>query len=362
VLREYLVSEAMHALGIPTTRSLAMVATGEQVFREGALPGAILTRVAASLVRVGTFEYFAARGDTDAIRQLADYVIERHYPHARADERPYLALLRAVIQGQATLIAKWMHVGFIHGVMNTDNMAVSGETIDFGPCAFIDAYDPAAVFSSIDQRGRYAYGNQPHAGAWNLARLAETLLPLIDPQPERAVELAGEALAAFSGWFADAQLGGLRAKLGLSTCEGGDSALTADLLGAMHRNQADFTVTFRALCDAAESADGDARMRSLLADSDDYDAWAGRWRARLNRESLDPHLRASAMRRVNPAVIPRNHRIEAVIKAAVDAQDFGPFEEMSTVLARPYQLPEALKAYADTPRPGERVLRTFCGT
>jgi uncharacterized protein YdiU (UPF0061 family) len=362
VLREYLVSEAMHALGIPTTRSLAMVATGEQVFREGALPGAILTRVAASLVRVGTFEYFAARNDTEAVRQLADYVIERHYPHAKADERPYLALLRAVIQAQATLIASWMHVGFIHGVMNTDNMAVSGETIDFGPCAFIDAYDPAAVFSSIDQRGRYAYGNQPHAGAWNLARLAETLLPLIDPQSERAVELASEALAVFSGWFADAHLVGLRAKLGLSTCEDGDLALTADLLGAMHRNQADFTVTFRTLCDAAESADGDVRMRSLFANSDDYDAWAGRWRARLNRESLDPRVRADAMRRVNPAVIPRNHRIEAVIKAAVDAQDFGPFEEMSMVLTQPYQLPEGLKAYADTPQPGERVLRTFCGT
>jgi uncharacterized protein YdiU (UPF0061 family) len=362
VLREYLVSEAMHALGIPTTRSLAAVATGEQVFREAALPGAILTRVAASLVRVGTFEYFAARGDTDAIRQLADYVIARHYPDAKADDRPYLALLRAVIQGQATLIASWMHVGFIHGVMNTDNMAVSGETIDFGPCAFIDGYDPAAVFSSIDQRGRYAYGNQPHAGAWNLARLAETLLPLIDPQSERAVELASEAVAAFSGWFADAHLSGLRAKLGLSTREDGDLALTADLLGAMQRNQADFTVTFRTLCDAAESADADARMRSLFANSGDYDAWAARWRARLYHESVDPKVRAGAMRRVNPAVIPRNHRIEAVIKAAVDAEDFGPFEEMSTVLTRPYEWQEGLKSYADAPQPGERVLRTFCGT
>ncbi len=362
VLREYLVSEAMHALGIPTTRSLAAVATGEQVFREGALPGAILTRVASSLVRVGTFEYFAARNDTEAVRQLADYVIGRHYPHAKADEQPYLALLRAVIQGQASLIARWMHVGFIHGVMNTDNMAVSGETIDFGPCAFIDAYDPAAVFSSIDQRGRYAYGNQPHAGAWNLARLAETLLPLIDPQPQRAVELASEAVAAFSAQFADAHLSGLRAKLGLSTREDSDAGLAQDLLGAMHRNQADFTVTFRALCDAAESAEGNVRLRSLFANSGDYDGWAGRWRARLNRESVDPHTRAGAMRRVNPAVIPRNHRIEAVINAAVGAQDFGPFEEMAAVLSQPYQLQEGLPAYADPPQPSERVLRTFCGT
>jgi uncharacterized protein YdiU (UPF0061 family) len=321
-----------------------------------------LTRVAAGLVRVGTFEYFAARSDIDALRQLADYVIERHYPQCSADERPYLALLRAVIQAQASLIASWMHVGFIHGVMNTDNMAVSGETIDFGPCAFMDAYDPAAVFSSIDQGGRYAYGNQPHAGAWNLARFAETLLPLIDPQPERAVEIAGEAVSAFSPRFVEAYLSGLRAKLGLAAREDGDSALAEDLLGAMHRHQADFTVTFRALCDAAESAEGNARLRSLFADPRDYDGWAERWRARLAREPMDPGARAGLMRRVNPAVIPRNHRIEAVIRAAVDVGDFGPFAEMSTVLSRPYALPEGLEAYADPPRPGERVLRTFCGT
>jgi serine/tyrosine/threonine adenylyltransferase len=242
-------------------------------------------------------------------------------------------------------------------------MAVSGETIDFGPCAFIDAYDPAAVFSSIDQRGRYAYGNQPFAGAWNLARLAETLLPLIDPKPERAVELAGEAVTAFSARFADAHLAGLRAKLGLSTREDADAALAEELLGAMQRNQADFTVTFRALCDAAESAEGNARLRSLFAtNAGDYDQWAERWRARLARESTEPDARAGAMRRVNPAVIPRNHRIEAVINAAVDAQDFAPFEEMSIVLSQPYRLQEGLKAYADPPQAGERVLRTFCGT
>jgi serine/tyrosine/threonine adenylyltransferase len=362
VLREYLVSEAMHALGIPTTRSLAAVASGEQVFREGALPGAILTRVASSLVRVGTFEYFAARNDTDAVRLLADYVIERHYPLTKSEERPYLAFLGAVVQAQASLIASWMHVGFIHGVMNTDNMAVSGETIDFGPCAFMDTYDPAAVFSSIDQRGRYAYGNQPHAGAWNLARFAETLLPLIDPQPERAVELASEVLAAFSARFADAYLGGLRAKLGLSMREDDDSVLAEDLLGVMHRSQTDFTVTFRALCDMAESPDGNARFRSLFTNPSDCDEWAGRWRARLAREPTDAHTRAGAMRRVNPAVIPRNHRIEAVIKGAVDAGEFGLFAEMSIVLSQPYQLQAGMERYADPPAPDERVLRTFCGT
>jgi uncharacterized protein YdiU (UPF0061 family) len=255
-----------------------------------------------------------------------------------------------------------MHVGFIHGVMNTDNMAVSGETIDFGPCAFMDVHDPAAVFSSIDQRGRYAYGNQAHAGAWNLARFAETLLPLIDPRPERALELAGEAVAAFSTRFADAHLAGLRAKLGLSTREDGDPALAEDLLSAMHRNQSDFTVTFRALCDAAESTEGNARLRSLFSNPIDYEEWAGRWGARLAREPTDPHARAGAMRRVNPAVIPRNHRIEAVIGAAVEAGDFGPFAEMSTVLSRPWQSPVGLEAYADPPAPSERVLRTFCGT
>ena len=362
VLREYLVSEAMHALGIPTTRSLAAVATGETVFREKALPGAILTRVAASLVRVGTFQYFAAREDFDAVRQLADYVIERHYAHVKGDERPYLALLRAVIQAQASLIAGWMHVGFIHGVMNTDNMAVSGETIDFGPCAFMDAYDAAAVFSSIDLRGRYAYGNQPHAGAWDLARFAETLLPLIDPQPERAVELATEAVAEFSTRFADAHLAGLRRKLGLEMHEEGDAALAEGLLDAMQRNQADFTLTFRRLCDSAHGVQGDARLRSLFLNPPDCDEWTARWRARLAREPMAAGARAAAMRRVNPAFIPRNHRIEAVIDAAVEKEDFAPFAALSAVLSRPYESQEEFAAYADPPQPGERVLKTFCGT
>jgi serine/tyrosine/threonine adenylyltransferase len=362
VLREYLVSEAMHALGIPATRALAAVATGETVFREEALPGAILTRVAASFVRVGTFQYFAARDDVDAVRLLADYVIDRHYPEAKTDPQPYLALLRAVTNGQAALIAAWMHVGFIHGVMNTDNMAVSGETIDFGPCAFLDAYDPAAVFSSIDRQGRYAYGNQPHAALWNLARFAETLLPLIDAGADRAVELASEALATFSARFSDLSLAGVRRKLGLSAREDGDAALAEDLLDAMHRNQADFTLTFRRLCDAAEGEEGDAGVGSLFLNPREYDEWAKRWRARMAREPVQPRARAEAMRQVNPAFIPRNHRIEQVITAAVEGQDFEPFAKLSAVLSQPYRSQEGFESYADPPQPGERVDKTFCGT
>lgn len=362
VLREYLVSEAMHALGIPTTRALAAAATGESVFREEAVPGAILTRVAASFVRVGSFQYFAARDDIDAIRRLADYVIDRHYSQAKTAQAPYLELLRAVTHAQASLVAGWMHVGFIHGVMNTDNMAVSGETIDFGPCAFMDSYDPAAVFSSIDRQGRYAYGNQPHAAVWNLARFAETLLPIVDASADRAVELASEVLAEFGARFSDRSLAGMRRKLGLSASEEGDAALADDLLDAMHRNQADFTLTFRRLCDAAEGVAGDAGVSALFSNPRDYDEWAGRWRTRLARESLAPPARAAAMRRVNPAVIPRNHRIEAVINAAVEAQDFAPFAELSAALSQPYRVQEGLESYADPPRPDERVLRTFCGT
>ena len=362
VLREYLVSEAMHALGIPATRALAAVATGEPVLREEALPGAILTRVAGSFVRVGTFQYFAARDDVDAVRLLADYVIDRHFPEARADPQPYLSLLRAVTGAQASLIAGWMHVGFIHGVMNTDNMAVSGETIDFGPCAFLDAYDPAAVFSSIDRQGRYAYGNQPHAALWNLARFAETLLPIIDGGADRAVELATEALATFSPRFSDLALAGVRRKLGLSSREDGDAALAEDLLDAMHRNQADFTLTFRRLCDAAEEEAGDTGVGSLFLNPREYDAWASRWRARTARDPVEPRARAEAMRQVNPAVIPRNHRIEQAINAAVEGQDFEPFAKLSAVLSQPYRSQEGFESYADPPQPGERVHKTFCGT
>jgi serine/tyrosine/threonine adenylyltransferase len=361
VLREYLVSEAMHSLGIPTTRSLAAVSTGETVRREQALPGAILTRVAASHVRVGTFEYFAARGDVEALRMLANHVIDRHYPSAVGSPEPYLALLEGVVARQASLVASWMHVGFIHGVMNTDNMTVSGETIDFGPCAFMDSFDRAAVFSSIDSRGRYAYGNQPHAAAWNLARFAETVLPLIDANLERAVARATEVIATFAARFSDDWLAGMRRKLGLSTSENADAALVEDLLTAMQRGQADFTLTFRALCEAAENQAGDTKVRALFLEPRDYDAWALRWRARMAMEPILPAGRADAMRLANPMVIPRNHRIEKIIQSA-EREDFAPFEELTQVLSQPYRTCAAYQSYADPPLPGERVLRTFCGT
>ena len=348
VLREYLVSEAMAALGIPATRALAAVATGEPVYREQALPGAILTRVAASHVRVGTFQYFASRGDQEATRRLADYVIDRHYPDAKESARPIIALLRAVTERQALLIARWMHVGFIHGVMNTDNMAISGETIDFGPCAFLDAYDPAKVFSSIDSHGRYAYSNQVHAGGWNLARFAETLLPLIDPVKERAIELATEALAVFAPSFEEHWLAGMRRKIGLMSSEDADLELIDALLAAMHRTDADFTLTFRRLCDGISPPA--------------CDEWAAAWRARIARDPQTPPERAAAMRRVNPAYIPRNHRIEQVIVAATVNADFSPFRELLRVLADPYDEKPGLEAYMNPPLPGERVLRTFCGT
>ena len=354
VLREYLVSEAMYALRIPTTRSLAAVTTGEFVQRETPLPGAIVTRVAASHVRVGTFEYFAARGDAAGTKILADYVIDRHYPQCAHDKSPYLALLGEVVSRQAALIARWMNVGFIHGVMNTDNMAVSGETIDFGPCAFMDAYDPATVFSSIDERGRYSFANQPNAALWNLARFAESLLPLIDADTQRAIGAATESIATFETLFKDCWLDGMRRKLGLSTSEQGDRQLAEDLLRAMQRNQADFTLSFRALCAAARDPHG----QEAVGDAE----WMQRWRARVSRESTSPDLRAESMQQANPAYIPRNHRVEQAIVAAVERRDFAPFEELSRVLAEPNTARAAFAAYANPPEPQERVLQTFCGT
>ena len=363
VLREYVVSEAMHALGIPATRALAAVATGEAVYRErGALPGAVLTRVAASHVRVGTFQYFAARGDTDAVRRLADYVIERHYAEAKSAANPYLELLRSVMQRQARLIAAWMNVGFIHGVMNTDNMAVSGETIDFGPCAFMDAYDPATVFSSIDHMGRYAYANQPAAAQWNLARFAETLLTCIDPQTAAAIELATSVIADFSREFDEHRLAGMRRKLGLFTEEEGDPVLIQGLLDTMQRGGADFTLTFRRLCAAAEGVAGDAALDEMFADPAGFRQWSQGWRARLAREPQPGSEHAAFMRLVNPAVIPRNHRIEAAIVAAVERGDFTPFATLTSVLSRPYEDSDAGAAYTAAPLPEERVLQTFCGT
>jgi uncharacterized protein YdiU (UPF0061 family) len=362
VLREYIVSEAMAALGIPTTRSLAAVMTGESVLRETALPGAILTRVASSHVRVGTFQYFAARGDTDGVRQLADHVIARHYPQAAGAERPYYALLEGVIARQAELVARWLLVGFIHGVMNTDNTSISGETIDYGPCAFMDHYDPATVFSSIDEFGRYAYANQPRIALWNLTRLAECLLPLFSDQQEKAIAEAQSALAEFAEVFNAAYQSGLRSKLGLSMVHDGDQALAQDLLDAMAKNQADFTLTFRYLADAALGPDYDRNVRELFANPNAYDEWAARWRQRTSDEPLDPKLRQSAMLSVNPLFIPRNHRVEAVIEAAVNNDDFAPFEELLRVLSKPYEDEPAFADYEQPPQPHQRVLQTFCGT
>jgi len=362
VLREYIVSEAMAALGIPTTRSLAAVLTGEHVMREAPLPGAVLTRIASSHIRVGTFQFFAARGDTEDLRRLADHVIQRHYPEAAAAERPYHALLDGVIARQAELVARWLLVGFIHGVMNTDNTSISGETIDYGPCAYLDAYDPATVFSSIDEMGRYAYANQPRIALWNLTRLAECLLPLFSDQQDKAIAEAQSALSAFARRFDTAYQTGLRGKLGLFTARDGDEALAQDLLDAMALNQADFTLTFRRLSNAAQDPADDREVRQLFADPGAYDAWAARWRQRIGEEPQDATQRQAAMRSVNPAFVPRNHRVEAVIQAAVNRDDFAPFEELLTVLSNPYEEQPAFAAYADPPEPHQRVLQTFCGT
>src|SRR5438094_7012233 len=325
VLREHIVSEAMFALGIPTTRSLAAVTSGENVMRETMLPGAVLTRVAASHVRVGTFQFFAARGDTDGVRQLADHVIARHYPEVAKAERPYHALLDAVIARQADLVVRWLLVGFIHGVMNTDNTSISGETIDYGPCAFMDEYNPAQVFSSIDELGRYAYANQPRIALWNLTRLAECLLPLFADEQEKAIEQAQFILGEFAEKFTAAYQAGLRKKIGLFTARDGDEALVKDLLDAMTKNQADFTNTFRRLGDAALDADNDEPVRSLFIDPTMFDEWAARWRQRTALEPQMPAERRTAMHGVNPAFIPRNHRVEAVIQAAVNSDDYAPF-------------------------------------
>ena len=360
VLREYIVSEAMAALGIPTTRALAAVTTGESVFRETELPGAVLARVASSHVRVGTFQYFAARGDAEAVRLLADYVLARNYPELLDSEQPYLALLEGIVARQAELVAQWLLVGFIHGVMNTDNMSVAGETIDYGPCAFMDAYDPATVFSSIDRSGRYAYANQPTIAHWNLTRLAETFLPILSDDPRKARAAAEAALGGFAPRFEAAFHSGLRRKIGLFTERDDDVSLIRDLLDGMAQNGADFTLTFRRLADAAEGRD--EPVRSLFIDPTAFDTWAGRWRERLKEEPEDADTRRTTMQAVNPAFIPRNHQVEAAIVAAVQQNDFDPFEEILTVLEKPYEDQPTFARYAEPPEPHERVLQTFCGT
>ncbi len=366
MLREVLIGEAMHALGIPTTRALAVAATGEAVRRETPLPGAVLTRVAASHLRVGTFQFFAARGERERLAQLADYAIARHDPELAGDPGRPLALLRAVAARQAALVAQWMSVGFIHGVMNTDNMTISGETIDYGPCAFMEAYDPAAVFSSIDHGGRYAYGNQPLIARWNLARLAETLLPLMadgddEAEVQRAVAQVTEVIDTFPALHAAALLQGQRAKLGLDA--GDDDAVRAladEWLALLHAQAVDFTLAWRRLADAAA---GDAApLRALFAAPAALDAWLARWQA-LAGDPAAGAARAERMRRVNPWVIPRNHRVEEALAAASDDDDLGPFERLLAALRRPYDETPAQAAYAEpAPAAVTACYRTFCGT
>ncbi len=362
VLREYIISEAMHALGIPTTRSLGAVTTGEPVYREKVLPGAILTRVALGHVRTGTFQYFALQRDEKALTQLADYVIDRHYPVVKKVPNPYLKLLEEVMDRHARLVAQWMQVGFIHGVMNTDNMAISGETIDYGPCAFMDTFDQTKVFSSIDHMGRYAYGNQPPIVQWNLTRFAETILPLIDKIPDRAVDLAKEVIEVYPERFQDYWLSGMRRKLGLFTSESEDEALVQSLLDTMQENEADFTLTFRRLCDAALGPELEGSLRYLFKDARAYDKWALNWRVRMSHEVKTPDEHVELMRQANPAVIPRNHRVEQALEAAVEEGDYGPFEKLLEVLSSPYVEPVGHTEYMLPPKPEEHVLQTFCGT
>ncbi|OIQ95468.1 hypothetical protein GALL_225310 [mine drainage metagenome] len=360
MLREYLMGEAMYHLGIPTTRALAVVATGEFVYRDIPLPGAVLTRVAASHIRIGTFEYFASRNEVECIRRLADYTIRRHYPELIG--KPYIEFVLGVIARQAELVARWMCVGFIHGVMNTDNMLLSGETIDYGPCAFLEHYDPAAVFSSIDHRGRYAFGNQPMIAQWNLARFAETLLPLLDKDPERAIQLATEAIESFSEQYESSWLAMMRYKLGLELVEAGDAKLAQEFMDAMQAGQADFTLAWRNLADAAES--DPAPLRSVFrGNMEKLDEWLPRWQARLTREKKPAAEIAADMRRVNPYVIPRNHLVEQALEAATIEKDFTPFNRMLEVLSDPYTERDAAGLYAKPASPEQTAChRTFCGT
>ena len=372
MLREALVSEAMHALGIPTTRALAVTATGERVFRERVLPGAVLTRVASSHIRVGTFQFYAARGDVESLRKLADYTIARHDPEIATAPRPFLALLKNVAERQAALIAQWMNVGFIHGVMNTDNMTISGETIDYGPCAFMEAYDPVAVFSSIDEQGRYAYGNQPSIACWNLARFAETLLPLLSDDRDEAVAMATEVIAGFPAQYRSQLLLGQRKKLGVRRGnpqdDDGDRALVDDWLAMLHTQHIDFTLAWRRLADTA--AGNEAPLRALFTDRPALDAWLARWRGRCAEETFDAidstaaaRERARLMRSVNPIVIARNHHVEEALTAASEQGDLAPFDRLLDAIKEPYDELRERAVYAE-PAPADvtACYRTYCGT
>ena len=359
MLREYVVSAAMSALEVPTTRSLAVVATGDDVARETMLPGAVLVRVAASHLRVGTFQFAAAQADPALVRRLADYAIDRHYPHARAATNPYLAMFSAVVDAQAALVARWMLVGFIHGVMNTDNMTISGETIDYGPCAFMDSFDPSTVFSSIDHGGRYAYGNQPHIAQWNLARLAEAMLPLLGEDTDAAVAAATDVLQAFVGRYQQRWATGLREKLGVAGERDGDAELIDDFLSLLHQHQVDFTSSFRAL---AKAATGDpVPIQLLFGDPDPINPWLDRWRARLAEDGRDGASVASSMDRVNPIYIPRNHLVEDALSSAT-AGEMAPFERLLDVVARPFDERPGLDEYTLPAPDSFGRYQTFCGT
>jgi serine/tyrosine/threonine adenylyltransferase len=355
MLREYIISEAMHALGIPTTRSLAVVTTGEPVIRETVLPGAVLIRVAASHLRVGTFQYAAQWGTVDDVRALTEYTLSRHYPNASEEGSRGLVLLREVCARQAALIAKWQLTGFIHGVMNTDNMALSGETIDYGPCAFMDAYDPATVFSSIDSKGRYAYGNQPGIAVWNLTRFAEALLPLIHDIEDEAVRLAEETLMGFQKLYLKSWLAGMRGKLGIFGEEQEDEALLQDLLRMMLSHHADYTNTFRALTLGRPEA-------TAMFGAGDYTRWLELWEARLGRQKETREESQQLMRRNNPAVIPRNHRVEEALEAAVSREDYSVMERLLETLSDPYAYTSEQEEYTRLPEPASCPYQTFCGT
>lgn len=355
MLREYIISEAMHALGIPTSRSLAVVTTGETIIRESELPGAVLTRIASSHLRVGTFQFAAQWGTDEELKMLAEYTLERHFPNADQAQNRYLYLLQEVIRKQASLIAKWQLVGFIHGVMNTDNMTISGETIDYGPCAFMDTYDPATVFSSIDRQGRYAYGNQPNIGGWNLTRLAETLLPLIHENQEEAITLAQETLQQYPKLYHDHWLAGMRAKLGIYNEEEQDTLLIEELLELMQQYQADYTNTFIALTFGRWD-------ESQLFSSSVFKEWHSKWLERLTRQSQTKEMSHQLMRNHNPAIIPRNHRVEEALEAAVEHGDDSVMNKLLKALAQPFEHSNEQLQYAALPAPSTQPYRTFCGT
>ncbi len=360
VLREYLISEAMHALNIPTTRSLAVVASGESIMREGSVPAGVLTRTATSHIRVGTFQYFAIRGELEYVKTLADYTINKHFPEIKNEDNPYLALVTAVMDKQIALITEWMRVGFIHGVMNTDNMAISGETIDFGPCAFMDNFDPQAKYSSIDTGGRYAFANQASIGLWNLARFAETLIHLIDDDEETAISLLTEELEKYSEKFAIMYSQCMLKKIGLSSMQ--DGRVANDFLDILHKNEIDFTLAFRALTKMFGTDFSDDDLKALCKNSEVYENWKTHWISLLEQDESPKQERLQAMQEANPIYIPRNWYVEEALKTAALEKDFTIFEEMLTVLKKPYTKNETLHKYATTPHPSTEDYQTFCGT